>query len=322
MLASCSALNLFNNPESMHKETPILFQCHENNLLGIVHQSANASNLGVLLVVGGPQYRVGSHRQFVLLARMLADHDFPVMRFDYRGMGDSEGEQRSFALVNDDIAAAITAFYQACPALSGVVIWGLCDAASAGLFYAYQDERVLGLILLNPWVYTEQGAATVYLKHYYVQRLLNPDFWRKLFSLKFDFLQSLSSLVVICRQLLSSSVATESKTAVNDDNPVDRVAATLSLPVRMRECLRRYKNPVLLILSGKDLTADEFKAAVASDSEWQALLAEGRITRHDFLESDHTFSTQAWRDQVAVWTLQWLIGLTHKATSDQQSHKA
>ncbi len=305
----------------MHKETPILFQCHENNLLGIVHQSAKATNLGVLLVVGGPQYRVGSHRQFVLLARMLADHDVPVMRFDYRGMGDSEGEQRSFALIDDDIAAAITAFYQVCPALSGVVIWGLCDAASAALFYAYQDERVLGLVLLNPWVYTEQGAATVYLKHYYLQRLLSPDFWRKLFSLKFDFLKSLSSLLAICRQTIKHTASVESKQCGLDSNPSVLIANNLSLPIRMRECLRRYRNPVLLILSGKDLTADEFRAAVTSDSEWQTLLSEDRVTRHDFMESDHTFSTQAWRDQVAVWTLQWLIGLTHKATSDQQSQK-
>jgi|CXWL01.1.fsa_nt_gi exosortase A-associated hydrolase 1 len=308
----------------MSSEIPLIFQCQGNDLLGIINKPANgALKLGVLLVVGGPQYRVGSHRQFVLLARMLADNNFPVLRFDYRGMGDSEGEQRSFALVDDDIAAAITAFYQACPALSGVVIWGLCDAASAALFYAYQDERVLGLVLLNPWVYTEQGAATVYLKRYYLQRLLNPDFWRKLFSLKFDFLKSLSSLLVICRQLLSNSVAAESKTAVIDDNPVDRVAATLSLPVRMRECLRRYRNPVLLILSGKDLTADEFRAAVTSDSEWQTLLSEDRVTRHDFMESDHTFSSQRWRDQVAIWTLNWLIALSNENSKpDQQSHKA
>ncbi len=307
----------------MNKETPILFQCHESNLLGIVHQPVSASKIGVLLVVGGPQYRVGSHRQFVLLARMLADHDVPVMRFDYRGMGDSEGEQRSFALVDDDIAAAINAFYQACPALSGVVIWGLCDAASAALFYAYQDERVLGLVLLNPWVYTEQGAATVYLKHYYLQRLLNPDFWRKLFSLKFDFLKSLSSLLVICRQLLSNSVAAESTQGGLDSNPSVLVANNLSLPIRMRECFRRYRNPVLLILSGKDLTADEFKAAVASDPEWQVLLAEDRVTRQDFMESDHTFSTQMWRDQVAIWTLNWLIALSNKNSKpDRQSHKA
>ena len=47
-------------------------------------------------MVGGPQYRVGSHRQFTLMARAFAAAGYPVLRFDYRGIGDSEGESRGF----------------------------------------------------------------------------------------------------------------------------------------------------------------------------------------------------------------------------------
>lgn len=299
-------------PELMNKEIPLIFQCHENNLIGIIHQPVDASKLGVLLVVGGPQYRVGSHRQFVLLARMLSANGIPVMRFDYRGMGDSEGELRSFASIDDDIAAAIAAFYQVCPELAGIVIWGLCDASSAALFYAYQDDRVRGLVLLNPWVYTEQGAATVFLKHYYLQRLLNPDFWRKIFSLKFNFLESLDSLLTIFKKSLSKSAVVNNKDAKIDSARVDPLSVNLGLPIRMRECLQRFKYPVLLVLSGKDLTADEFKDVIASDAEWNALLADGRVTRYDFFESDHTFSSHVWRDQVADWTLRWLNELNQR----------
>lgn len=300
----------------LHKEIPIVFQCLENKLIGIIHQSANNSGLGVLLVVGGPQYRIGSHRQFVLLARMLSANGIPVMRFDYRGMGDSEGELQSFTSVDNDIAAAIAAFYQVCPKLSGIVIWGLCNAASAALFYAYQDDRVRGLVLLNPWVYTEQGAATVFLKHYYLQRLLNPDFWRKIFSLKFDFLESLDSLLMIFKKSLSKSAVVNNKAIKTDSAGVELVSVNLSLPIRMRECMRRFKYPVLLILSGKDLTADEFKDLIASDAEWKALLVDGRVTRYDFIESDHTFSSSVWRDQVADWTLRWLTELNKQFKSE------
>ncbi|NOT12410.1 MAG: hydrolase 1, exosortase A system-associated [Methylococcaceae bacterium] len=301
----------------MNKEIPIVFQCHEVNLLGIIHTSANASTLGVLLVVGGPQYRVGSHRQFVLLARMLADNHIPVMRFDYRGMGDAEGEQMSFDTVDDDIAAAINAFYQVSPDLSGIVIWGLCDAASAALFYAYQDERVRGLVLLNPWVYTEQSAATVYLKHYYLQRLLNPDFWRKLFSLKFDYLQSVASLLTLVKKTINRTPKADLDATT--ENGFQIVSASLSLPVRMRECLRRFKHPILLILSGRDLTADEFRAAIAGDRQWQSLLSDVRVTRHDFMASDHTFSSKVWRDQVADWTLCWLNELTMRPGTREEA---
>ncbi len=296
----------------MREETPIIFQCHDNKLVGIVHHSNNTEKLGILLVVGGPQYRVGSHRQFVLLARMLAANDIPVMRFDYQGMGDAEGEARTFVSVDDDIARAIAAFYQTCPNLQGIVIWGLCDAASAALFYAYQDERVRGLILLNPWVYTEQGAATAYLKHYYLQRLLNPDLWRKIFTLKFDYLGSVVSLVGILKNLLGNASEADNSAEKPQNSQPTKVDSTLSLPIRMQQCMQRFKNPVLLILSGKDLTAAEFKDVTSKDSEWQTLLADDRVTRHDLIESDHTFSSKAWRDQVAEWSLEWINALNQK----------
>jgi exosortase A-associated hydrolase 1 len=291
-----------NTPDA--QEVPIIFECRNEKLVGIVHLTENTAKTGVLLVVGGPQYRVGSHRQFVLLARMLAANGIPVLRFDYRGMGDAEGSACSFAGIDDDITAAIEIFMQTCPSLSGVVIWGLCDAASAALFYAYQDQRVHGLVLLNPWVYTEQGAAKTYLKHYYLQRLFSSDLWRKVLTLRFDYRQSLVSLVTMLKKLGQRTKAVH----LNEPGQPDKVSETLVLPDRMRECLRRFKYPVLLILSGKDLTADEFKEAVKSDAEWQRLLADQRVTRHDFTESDHTFSSRAWRDQVAEWTLAWIKG--------------
>jgi len=46
---------------------------------------------------------VGSHRQFVQLARRLAKQGYPTLRFDYRGMGDSEGVYRSFENVGPDL---------------------------------------------------------------------------------------------------------------------------------------------------------------------------------------------------------------------------
>src|SRR5690349_24048098 len=57
---------------------------------------------GVLLVVGGPQYRVGSHRQFALLCRRLAGRGVPALRFDYRGMGDADGAARTFESVRSE----------------------------------------------------------------------------------------------------------------------------------------------------------------------------------------------------------------------------
>ena len=71
------------------------------------------------------------------------------MRFDYRGMGDSQGKKQPFDQICDDIKAACDSLIQTTK-VANVVIWGLCDAASAALKYAHKDQRVKGLLLLKP----------------------------------------------------------------------------------------------------------------------------------------------------------------------------
>src|SRR5689334_11218312 len=110
------------------------FACRGEWLCGIASLPRQPAARGVLIVVGGPQYRAGSHRQFTLLARSLAAQGIASMRFDYRGMGDSDGAMRSFEAVDDDLRAAVDQFMALAPGLTEVVIWGLCDAASAALF--------------------------------------------------------------------------------------------------------------------------------------------------------------------------------------------
>src|SRR5258708_3050929 len=125
-------------------EHAFMFDCEGESLVGILSGAGLPAGRGVLIVVGGPQYRVGSHRQFALVARHLAESGVPALRFDYRGMGDSNGEVRTFERVEVDIRCAIDQFFASVPGLKDVVIWGLWDAASAALFYSHQDARARG----------------------------------------------------------------------------------------------------------------------------------------------------------------------------------
>ena len=168
-------------------EHALRFDCEGEQLLGILalpgrDASSTAAHTAMLMVVGGPQYRAGSHRQFTLSARAAAAAGMPVLRFDYRGMGDSSGALRQFEGVEHDIAAAIDALQRRCPSVRSVVLYGLCDAASASLLYwdATRDPRIAAMCLLNPWVRSDAGLARVHVTHYYKQRLRDPAFWRKL----------------------------------------------------------------------------------------------------------------------------------------------
>src|SRR6185503_15223452 len=107
---------------------------------------------------------------------------YAVLRFDHRGMGDSEGQQRDFETVSADIASAIDALQARIPSVKQVALWGLCDGASAALLYCHEthDQRVRGLCLLNPWVRSEASLARTHVKHYYTRRLREREFWSKL----------------------------------------------------------------------------------------------------------------------------------------------
>src|SRR3546814_7425846 len=85
-------------------ERAVSFPCAEAELVGILHLPAAAARRGVLIVVGGPQYRAGSHRQFLLIARRLAEQGYPVLRFDHRGIGDSDGPYLGFEALDADIS--------------------------------------------------------------------------------------------------------------------------------------------------------------------------------------------------------------------------
>jgi exosortase A-associated hydrolase 1 len=280
----------------MSREVPLVFTCESEPLIGVLNVPERPARLGVVIVVGGPQYRVGSHRQFVLLARAVATGGFACLRFDYRGMGDSASGQRDFEAVERDIGAAIDALMTACPELDGVVLWGLCDGASAAFMYASRDSRVAGIVALNPWVRTEASLAAARLNHYYKGRLLSAAFWKKLVRGEIKLSRSACGLVAALGKRLRAS---------GEAGGASSAAAPTSFIERMGTGWKCMRGKVLVVLSGNDLTAKEFADFCRKHPEWRSALDAGPGFV-EIADADHTFSTRDWKQRVEQVTLDWL----------------
>jgi len=275
-------------------ESTLSFSCAGQALVGILAAPEQPSRRAVVIIVGGPQYRAGSHRQFVLLSRALAAAGLAVLRFDYRGMGDSDGDMRTFEQADADVGAALDALQQQLPSVQQVMLWGLCDGASAALLYCNktQDPRVHGLCLLNPWVRSAASLARAHVKHYYRQRLLQKEFWRRLLSGKV----ALKAVGELFQNLRLS----RGRPVPQDSGPFQQ---------RMARAWAAFPGPILLLLSGDDYTAREFVEYAGMDAAWAGLLEQPNVQQHEISGADHTFSSAAWRAEVERMTLDWAVSL-------------
>lgn len=279
----------------MTQEQPHVVRQGGRALIGVTHQPSLCSgDVGVLIVVGGPQYRVGSHRQFVLLARKLAAAGIPVMRFDYSGMGDSDGPPITFENADTDIRAALDHFAETAPAVKRFVLWGLCDGASAALSYAANDPRIAGLVLVNPWVRTEAGLAQSYFDGYYRQRLTSVAFWRKVMT-------EPATLVTALREFAQN--LGKARSAISGGEAATSAAGQGAFLARMLEGWKRFGGRAVVLLSGNDLVAKEYKLLVQRDPAWRAALRHADVETHELPGANHTFSSEAARAWVEQGTL-------------------
>lgn len=255
----------------MSEQRALLIDCHDCRLVGVVNVPERPIQRGVLIVAAANQCRTGSHRQMTLLARMLASAGIPVLRFDQRGCGDSDGAARGFDAAGDDIASAMKEFFIQVPEMKESVIMGLCDAATAAALYGYTDTHVTGLVLLNPWV---RPAASVPASAAGAPRG-ELDFWMGV-------------------------GATDAQFAARHKLRLDAGDTHQALPQRMLRSLACFDGQVLLVLSGNDRIAREFCGLL----DTRAL---PRCRRVDIEQANHTFSTSQWRDRVAHESANWIV---------------
>lgn len=271
-----------------YTERGLVFECAGDSLVGVVAVPERPHSTGVVIIVGGPQYRIGSHRQFVLLARRLASMGYACMRFDNRSMGDATGEARDFEDIGDDLAAVMNEFVAAVPEVDEVVLFGLCGGASAACVYAGDDERVKGVFLLNPWVRTDVSQAKAYLKHYYLDRLRDLSFWKKLVSGNLGIRSAVGGLMSTARRALVRVPAVEAQAGDGTNQS--------PLMEQMVRSVERSTCRGIVVLSGRDYVARECDEVLIPHPRFQQLVSAGRMSVKRVDDADHTFTSPDMHD--------------------------
>jgi exosortase A-associated hydrolase 1 len=246
------------------------FGCGSLKLAGTLDTAPDTT--GLLLVSGGNEIRSGAFSGQALLAARLARAGFPVFRFDRRGVGDSEGENRGFRSSAGDIQSAIEAFRAMAPQMKRVFGFGNCDAASA-LMLA-EGRGFDGLILSNPWTIDHAAGETGdsgqpaalppdAIRNRYAEKLKNPKEIARLLKGGVD-------LGKLARGLLAAVRPTP--------------AAPSSLAEELRDGLAKFDGPARILLAGRDRTAQIFQSTWdASDPRLAICAGAG----HAFVQPEH-----------------------------------
>ena len=195
-------------------------------------------SIGLLIVSGGNEIRMGAHRGMAMLAAEMAASGHPVFRFDRRGIGDSEGENEEFTASGPDILAAIATFRAQCPQLKSIVAFGNCDAATALLLH--RPDGIAALVLGNIWVIERQDdmPPPAAIKARYAERLKDPRAWIGLFTGAINIRKLIGGLWRLAKPSAPSSLA---------QSVADALAQSLT--------------PTTIILASRDSTALAFADA-------------------------------------------------------------
>ena len=238
------------------------FECEGAQLAATLDMPDGApAHTGLLIVSGGNEIRSGVSGASARLAARIAGAGHPVLRFDRRGVSDSEGVNFGFQGAEPDITEALAVFRKQAR-VSRVVAFGNCDAASALMLMAGGSADAL--VLANPWtIGHEAGSAmpVAAMRAHYRRRLMNPAaLWR------------LATGGVSLRPLVRS-LAGAAKPSAGPGELALAIAAGLA----------SFSGPVRLLLAGRDRTADAF---MATWDKTDPRLRHCPQAGHAFLEAD------------------------------------
>ncbi len=192
----------------MNRRIVSLKNRHEEKLHCILEEPAGGTagaRYAALFLCPGIKTRVGPHRLYRKLLPPFLARGIPVVRVDFAGLGDSEGEwpEDSTELIYrrtelGRCAGDVRSVFDWLQAHCGIrrfIAGGLCGAAITALHVAAQDRRLAALYAIGLPVTLhgsgiEGPASRGELRSHrarYLRKLLRPSSWLRFLSMRSDY---------------------------------------------------------------------------------------------------------------------------------------
>lgn len=307
----------------MTRATPVTFlNRHGFRLFGILEEpsTAVASPLALVLLSPGVKMRVGPQGLYRRIAELALRLGMPVLRFDFHGLGDSEGRLPEELLrdvynhievgrfVEDTIDALD--WLKRERGIQRVVLAGLCGGAITGLLTGEHDRRVAGLfgIGLTAVLASRAADASRYMttgqleqsRQLYVRRLLSPTAWFRLLTFQTDNRLILRLVRLTLDRALHRTPPSPSATPLADDNANPRFPpAFFSMASSGR--------PMLLVFGGSDRLHFEFEEKFVARHHDRLTSVASAYDVHVVADANHVLSLPEWQSEMLRVTRDWLV---------------
>lgn len=290
-------------------------------LFGILETPENqpAGDLAVLLLSPGVKMRVGPQCLYRHMADEFLLAGLPVLRFDWYGLGDSEGELPEAQLrevynhtemgrfVDDTIDAMD--WMQRELGSRRFILSGLCGGAMTGLLAGERDRRVAGFLGIGPpaVLSSRSNDASKYmtanqvqdLRRLYIRRLFNPQAWFRLLTFKADYRLMLRFITEPIKKRVGRPAPTPVAVLPPDDNANPRFPGAFF-------AMLSTQRPMLLVYGGADRLQWEFDEKFLTRYKDHLASLPQTYQVHIVPNANHVLSTSEWQREMLDVSREWL----------------